>query len=189
MLKIIFQREWIEAISDLNDELFNEISSAIIRYQSDKEINVSPTAKAILKTIFPQIDRMNTYRLNGSKGGIAKSSKVTKPNPETKKEPVEKFDFKAELIKRGAEQKHVEDWIKVRKTKKASNTETAFNAILNECSKNGIALSEVVKICAERSWTGFKYEWLQNQKQNLVVSKTESAIDNLHNLLENNKQF
>jgi hypothetical protein len=56
----------------------------------------------------------------------------------------------------------IDDWLKVRKTKKASNTKTALNAFLNEIKKSGRDKNEVLKMCVENSWAGFKSEWLKN---------------------------
>lgn len=95
----------------------------------------------------------------------------TPPNPQggNKKPQQEKFtnsDFENELKNLGVESQHLKDWLKVRKSKKASNTKTALEKFLNECSKNKFSVPEAVKICAEHSWSGFEVEWLKNLKQN-----------------------
>lgn len=68
--------------------------------------------------------------------------------------------FKSILIHLGGNESHVEDWMKVRKDKKASNTKTSLKQFLNECKKHNYPVSDAVKICAERGWKGFKFEWL-----------------------------
>ena len=50
----------------------------------------------------------------------------------------------------------------VRKEKKASNTETAFNSIKKEIEKSNIAPNEYIKLAVEKSWKGFKAEWVNN---------------------------
>lgn len=69
------------------------------------------------------------------------------------------FPFRQSLINLGCDECHISDWLKVRAKKKASNTQTAFNGFINEVSKAGITPAEAVKICAERSWQGFKADW------------------------------
>lgn len=81
---------------------------------------------------------------------------------DTKRKPV--FNFKKSLLKLGAEEKHIDDWLKVRKLKKASNTETALDGFVNECNKHSYEINDAVKICAEKSWAGFKHDWLENDK-------------------------
>lgn len=69
------------------------------------------------------------------------------------------FDFKKKLIESGAAKILIEDWLKVRKTKKATNTETALNLFLTEVDKSGKSLNDVLTICIGQSWSGFKSSW------------------------------
>jgi len=78
----------------------------------------------------------------------------------------EKFDFKKSLVGLGIEEKIVSDWLIVRKQKKAANTETSFNAIKNQIEISGIGANECIKIAAEKSWCGFRAEWLDNLRNN-----------------------
>lgn len=75
------------------------------------------------------------------------------------------FDFKKSLIDMGVSNKIVMDWMKVRKTKKATNTETAFNAIVSEIVKTNLTPEECIKISVENNWSGFKSEWIKNNNQ------------------------
>lgn len=75
-----------------------------------------------------------------------------------------KFNFKAELIKLGADKQKLDDWMVVRKSKRASNTETALTGFLTQVEKAGITVSEAVKVSAENSWSGFKASWHANIK-------------------------
>lgn len=77
-----------------------------------------------------------------------------------------KKDFKNFLLSQGALEQHIEDWFKVREKKKAMFTVSAFQKFKNECEKNNFPIAEAVKICAENSWSGFKYAWYQNIQNN-----------------------
>jgi len=90
------------------------------------------------------------------------------------KEPKD-FTFKNALIDLGIENKLAEEFIKVRKAKKCVNTETAFLALKKEIELSARDPSEIIKICVERSWGGFKSEWLN--KPQTKVSLT-SQYDN-----------
>jgi uncharacterized protein YdaU (DUF1376 family) len=51
------------------------------------------------------------------------------------------------------------DYLKIRKAKKAPITETAIQALVREADKAGKSLSQAITICVENNWVGFKAEW------------------------------
>jgi uncharacterized protein YdaU (DUF1376 family) len=56
------------------------------------------------------------------------------------------------------------DWMQVRKSKKSVNTQTAINALgkqLTLAVDAGYTVDQCITIAVERSWAGFKFEWLQ----------------------------
>lgn len=69
------------------------------------------------------------------------------------------FSFMKSLINLGAEKNLVTDWLKVRKTRKCTNTETAFNYFKSEVEKSGRDINQILKTCCEKSWGGFNAEW------------------------------
>ena len=71
------------------------------------------------------------------------------------------FTFKNALLELGVDKKIVDDYLKVRKTKNAVNSETAFNAITSEIALTNKTANEIITICVERSWSGFKAEWIK----------------------------
>jgi hypothetical protein len=92
-----------------------------------------------------------------------------------------KFSFLGALIEYGFNRNLVEDWLKVRKTKKATNTETAFNKFIEEVEKRECNINEILEVCVEKSWSGFKWSWIDNLKQtntfnNGRVEKTNREI-------------
>jgi hypothetical protein len=73
------------------------------------------------------------------------------------------FDFKSELRKIGISDGTAEQWLKVRKAKKAVNTEIAFKMIAIEMGKvPGATTEEMAQVAVSRSWTGFRAEWYEN---------------------------
>jgi uncharacterized protein YdaU (DUF1376 family) len=56
-----------------------------------------------------------------------------------------------------------QDWLKLRKAKKAAVTQTALDGIEREARKAGISLETALAICCARGWTGFKAEWMQSK--------------------------
>ena len=53
-----------------------------------------------------------------------------------------------------------QDYLSVRKAKKAALTPTAMKGIEREARKAGIPLEDVLRICCERGWAGFKADWI-----------------------------
>ena len=78
----------------------------------------------------------------------------------------EKFNFLKSLISLGIEEAVAKDWINVRKAKRAANTETAFKAIEKEIKLSNIPATDCIRIAVERSWQGFKAEWINKNTQN-----------------------
>jgi len=53
------------------------------------------------------------------------------------------------------------DFKKLRTAKKAPITETALAGIQREANKAGIPMSDVLAMCCERGWSGFKADWVK----------------------------
>jgi hypothetical protein len=93
---------------------------------------------------------------------LANFSKEKKNKRKEEEEEINiKFDFKKSCISLGIELDIINDWLIVRKGKKASNTKTAFELIKLELSKTTLSANECIKIAVENSWSGFKSDWLK----------------------------
>jgi len=80
------------------------------------------------------------------------------------KEKPENFNFEKSLINYGFEKQLVTDWLIVRKTKRASNTQTAFNNFIIEIEKTKKDKNELLKIIVGNSWQGFNSKWILGDK-------------------------
>lgn len=81
-----------------------------------------------------------------------------------KVEYTKKFVFLNSLLDNGADKQLAKDWLSVRKTKKATNTETAFKGFIRQLEKTKLGINQVLKICIEKSWSGFNAEWVKDIK-------------------------
>lgn len=99
------------------------------------------------------------------------------------KEKDVRFDFKKSLLEIGVSPQVAEDWLKVRKAKKAANTETAFKRIQKEIELSGLSADECITIAVERSWQGFKAEWICNYQRQSPQRPTGRRVS----VLENNQ--
>ena len=88
-----------------------------------------------------------------------------------------KFSFLKELMGIGVERQIAEEWIKVRRNKKLTQTETAFKKTKNEIERSGRSANDCITLCVERSWGGFKAEWMQRE----IPAQTQVA-----NITQNN---
>lgn len=88
-----------------------------------------------------------------------------------------RFDFKKSLIEIGVSPEVADDWMQVRKAKRASNTETAFRRIKNEIDKSGLSANECITIAVARSWQGFQADWVANQQRQRPTGRM-SVLDN-----------
>lgn len=98
------------------------------------------------------------------------------------------FDFNKELVSLGVPASLASEWMKVRKAKKATNTETAFNAVKREINKAGITAEQAIRTAVENSWSGFKASWLSNERNaSRVRPHKESVFE--HNLKVADQMF
>ncbi len=91
-----------------------------------------------------------------------------------------KFSFKNSLLEFSNNKQLIDDWLIVRKNKKASNTKTAFDIFMAEVNISDISLDEILTICVEKSWSGYKFKWIENLRAE-NKSKNNSIIDNAIN--------
>ena len=95
-----------------------------------------------------------------------------------------KFNFKSELLALGVNEEILADWLTVRKTKKASNTKTAFNGLMKEITKSGLMVNDAIEYAASKSWAGFKAQWYLNEQPTQQGAKQYSDVtaQNIKNL-------
>ncbi len=56
------------------------------------------------------------------------------------------------------------DFIAMRKAKNAPLSATALTGLRREAEKAGKSLADVMAICCERGWRGFKAEWIEERE-------------------------
>lgn len=195
----IFYRSFFEATLPLDQVQKSELFNAICEYALNQtETEMQPMVKAMFGLIKPQLEANYKRYLNGKKGGKPKV-KESKPEPKrnqnvTKSKPNENvndnvndnsneinkvgkppvFQFKKSCIDYGFEKNLVEDWMKVRKTKRLTNTETALRAFIGEVEKTGKDKNELLKEIVENGWAGFKASWLDkgtNDKEGRYIKE------------------
>jgi len=87
------------------------------------------------------------------------------------------FDFRKSLFELVQDEQLVNDFLIVRKNKKSSNTETAFNGLIKKITQANISVKDAIKICVEKSWAGFDGEWLAKSGITVPSSSNEKQIE------------
>lgn len=120
---------------------------------------------------YQKTENANKTEQKRNKNGIKTQKSTTKELKNENNLNKEVFSFKKSLLGLGVENQVVSDWLAVRRKKKASNTETAFNGIKSQIEKSGLSANECIKIAVERSWQGFNYKWLDDEKNRAINNK------------------
>ena len=96
-----------------------------------------------------------------------------------------RFMFKNALISIGVKSQTADDWIKVRKAKRAAQTETAFKTAANQIKlimdTYGVTADDVVRIAVERNWQGIMLRYYDNvewKDYGIQVGQTDLPFDN-----------
>jgi hypothetical protein len=132
-----------EAISNLKNQNYKDISE--------------PISEPIPKPVSEQKEK----------------EKETKIKKEIENNTASPFSFFNSLIQLGAKKELVSDWLKVRKTKKLTNTETAFSNLKIEFEKSGKPIDEILEKCITESWGGFKASWRWDNTTTTQKEKSE----------------
>lgn len=91
------------------------------------------------------------------------------------------FDALRWLTENGVAESHARDWLKVRKAKRAANTETAFRQANDEAIAAGWTMAQAVEHMAANSWQGFKADWVKGAGPPGGAEKYESELVTMSN--------
>lgn len=86
-----------------------------------------------------------------------------------------RFSFRKSLCDLGLNKNLVDDFLKNRKTKRLTNTETAFNGLIKEFGKNEKPLNELFEKIVENGWGSFKNSWSVEEKSSEKKKKKTAA--------------
>lgn len=91
--------------------------------------------------------------------------------PITIKEP--NTDTNTNTTPEGVDVQVWQDWQKLRAKQRAPITATVVKGIQREADRAGLSLTDALAMCCERSWRGFKADWVADKPQ-ARASPTES---------------
>ena len=131
----------------------------------------APTAAPPAPTAAPPLRQMPTNR--NYEPSYNPHITVNEPSLSADAQKTKKLGLK-DLLALNIDKQYAQDWLEVRKVKRAALTQTAINLLIKEALIAKISVNDAVRICAENSWQGFKAEWyfkLNNQPNQPKQSK------------------
>jgi hypothetical protein len=108
------------------------------------------------------------------------NNKVLKNKVKNNNPPISPFDFLKALRDLGVTEQLAREWMAVRKTKRLTNTRTAFDQIAREIAKTGRPATDCVRLAVENSWGGFKAEWMKHETQHVTLDNLDETIRRLN---------
>ena len=113
-----------------------------------------------------------------SNKGKERKEKESKVKETTNTNTVYVFNFRKSLIDYGFDEVLVDEWMAIRKTKKAVNSEFSYNSFISQIEMAGAEKNEILRTIAEKQWVGFNHAWLEesnkNRKNNIYKFENET---------------
>lgn len=165
--------------------LLNGVNANINNTSSGVNVNINPQSKVKESKVNVLLEKEPKIHICD----LDDFSKDENPIPDlkTEKELSKKvaakkvFNFSQAMIDAGFDPELSTEWLKIRKAKKAVNSELAFKNFLREVEKSGRSLNEVLTLVVQKQWKGFEASWLHNEQFTNVqrtISNEQRAINN-----------
>jgi len=88
-----------------------------------------------------------------------------------------RFNAHAHLLSLGVDESVAQDFIALRKQKRATVTLTALNGIEREAAKANLSLNAALEIVCARGWQSFKADWVRPEMLKHGDSKPDWAVE------------
>lgn len=160
---------FITSLQKLSEETglsLQNVRTSLKRLESTHELTSRKSTKGTVIQVLNYCKYQDvTHELTNNQHTSNTHLTSIKESKEEKERKEDIFSFFDSLINLGVDKQVAEDWLKVRKTKKATNSQTAFNRIKNEIEKSGYNANECITKCVENDWKGFNHEWYKKPKE------------------------
>ena len=96
------------------------------------------------------------------------------------------FNFKQAMLSAGFAADLTEDWLKIRKAKKAVNSERAFKIFLDQVQRTGQDKNAILALVVQKQWKGFEASWVQSAQQPhnpqgpIIIDQNGNIISGTH---------
>ncbi len=167
--------EYTEEVEYILSEYFYKTDDGFYNRRCEKEIKKyhekvtrakraiksrwNPTKKTRSNIIEKSDTKRNTDKIP-TNNNINNKKNINNNKESTKEKSLSPLEM---LLQISVEKQVAKDWIKLRTTQKAPVTGTVIRGFVLQASKAKLTLNEVLIVCIEKSWRGFKAEWLEDK--------------------------
>ena len=95
------------------------------------------------------------------------------------------FNFKKAMLAEGFAPELVDEWLKIRKAKKAINSERAFNTFIEQVQKTGQDKNAILERVVQKQWRGFEASWLQVDQSPQQTANNQIILDENGKIITN----
>ena len=193
----------IIALSNFNEAHIKALDKALMKHGTKQSESTEQSTGESIDSINKQIYNNTNLPINNNiereiqefpneqiSGQEEVEQEFLKPSGETPKKVAQKkgsktekkyftaSDFKKMLLDFEVEEKDADDWINVRRQKRAVFTKNAIDLVLAECEKYNFSFPEAIKASALYGWQGFEYEWYLNKQKNQNGNGNHQSANN-----------
>lgn len=160
------------------DEQIHEYKSKAERARTNGKLGGRPskTKEVILDNQEVSEEKANHKPITINHKPVTNKTKKTSP-PDGE----EKYSAKDDLIALGVPSQFVDDWLALRKLKKAPPSKTAIDSIKKQVEKSGMPLASAIELCCARGWAGFNAEWVLKSggSQAAIPQSRQTGFDSM----------
>lgn len=98
------------------------------------------------------------------------------------------FNFRKAMLNEGFAPELVDEWLKIRKAKKAINSELAFKTFIDQVRKTNQDINAILSIIVQKQWKGFEADWLHNTQSPQPIANNQIILDENGNIITNGQQ-
>ena len=99
------------------------------------------------------------------------------------------FNFRKAMLSEGFTPELVDEWLKIRKAKKAVNTERAFKTFIEHVRKTNQDMNTVLSIIVQKQWKGFEADWLHSTQAPHPIANNQIILDENGNIITNAEPY
>lgn len=98
------------------------------------------------------------------------------------------FNFRKAMLAEGFAPELVDEWLKIRKAKKAINSELALKTFIEQVRKTNQDINAILSIIVQKQWKGFEADWLHNTQSHQPIANNQIILDENGNIITNGQQ-
>ena len=99
------------------------------------------------------------------------------------------FNFRKAMLSEGFAPELVDEWLKIRKAKKAINTERAFKTFIEQVRRTNQDINTVLSIIVQKQWKGFEADWLHSAQAPHLIANNQIILDENGNIITNAEPY